>query len=199
MRARRQAEPAAAARAGSPRRARRPGNRRASAAPMGGGWPMRGPLGAALLLLAGCGFQLRGGMELPPEWLSMHLHSPSPNGELAAAVRGALAREGVEWLPPGAANYTLQLGDERFARRNLSIGANARVAEFELALGSTMRVLDRRGRELAPPAELAVTRITTHDPENPSGKQEEAGLLRREMRAELARRVLRRIRFLAAP
>jgi len=158
---------------------------------------MRTLLLTCLILLSGCGFQLRGDIEIPTEWLAMHLQSPSPNGELASGVRSALSNNGVEWLGATEANITLQLGSEKFEQRNLTIGANARATEFELKLSASMRVLDDQGQELAPQTEVTVTKIMTHDPENVTGKVEESNLLRREMRTELIQQVLRRIRFLA--
>ena len=150
-----------------------------------------------LLLLSGCGFHLRGSVELPEQWLTLHLQSPSPNGELAGRVRAALGKSGVQWLAPGSANYILQLGSENFTQRNLSIGSNARATEFELKLSASLRVLSGNGEELMPKTELTTTRIMSHDPENVSGKVEESNMVRAEMRVELVQQILRRIRFLA--
>ncbi len=149
------------------------------------------------LLLSGCGFHLRGTLEMPPDWLAMHLRSPSPHGELTRQVRAALANAGVQWLDAGSANYTLQLGVEHFEQRNLTIAANARAAEFELQLSTTLGVRDRNGVELLPPSRVSSTRIMAHDPEKVSGKAEETDLTRAEMRVELVQQILRRIRFLA--
>ena len=150
-----------------------------------------------LLLLSGCGFHLRGSVELPEQWLALHLQSPSPNSELAGRVRAALGKSGAQWLAPGSANYILQLGSENFSQRNLSIGSNARATEFELKLGASLRVLSGNGEEVLPKTELTTTRIMSHDPENVSGKVEESNLERAEMRVELVQQILRRIRYLA--
>ncbi len=149
------------------------------------------------LLLGACGFQLRGMIDIPPEWLAMHMQSTSPNGELASGVRSALSNNGVEWKEATEANYTLQLGDEKFKQRNLTIGSNARATEFELELTTTMRIVDDSGTEVAPETEVIVVKIMTHDPENVTGKVEESNLLRREMRDELVQQVIRRLRFIA--
>ncbi len=150
-----------------------------------------------LALLTGCGFQLRGHIEIPREWLAMHLVTSSPNGELARGVRSSFANNGVQWMDADEANYVLQLGDEKYAQRNLSIGANARAAEFELTLSTTMLVRDAKGEVVVPQADVVVYKIMTHDPTNVTGKVEESNLLRREMRQELVQQVLRNIRFAA--
>lgn len=151
----------------------------------------------ALPLLAGCGFHLRGSVELPPEWRTLHLGGANPNGELTSALRAGFESNGVALTGPGAANYRLELGEERFERRNLTIGGNARAAEFELVMTTSLRVSDSAGRELLPRTELSTRKVMTHDPENVAGKAEESRLLRREMREELILQLLRLVRFLA--
>ena len=152
-------------------------------------------------LLSACGFQLRGtgadANPIPDEWKSMHLITGNPNGEFAREVKTRFAANGVQWQERGAANYTLHLGPERMERRNLSIDRNARAAEFELTLSTSLRVTDSEGQQLLDPEEIRVHKIMTHDPENVTGKVEEERLLRREMRTELVQRLMRKVRFLA--
>ena len=150
-----------------------------------------------IILLSGCGFQLRGTVDIPEEWLAMHLVTSSPNGELARGVRTSFANNGVQWMEAADANYLLHLGDEKFEQRNLSIGANARAAEFELTLRTTLRVLNDRGEEVLPRSDVLVHKIMTHNPSNVTGKVEESNLLRREMRQELVQQLMRNIRFAA--
>jgi LPS-assembly lipoprotein len=149
------------------------------------------------LLLTGCGFHLRGAVDIPEQWLALHLTTSSPNGELARGVASSFANNGVQWLDASEANYTLQLGGEKFERRNLSIGANARAAEVELTLSTTMQVRDTKGAVVVEQSEVVVNKIMTLDPENVTGKVEESNLLRREMRQELVQQLMRNIRFAA--
>ena len=154
-------------------------------------------LSALLLSLTACGFQLRGVVDIPEDWLSMHLVTRSPNGELAKGVRSSFANNGVQWLEATEANYTLELGNEDFEQRNLTIGANARATEFELTMRTTMKVRDDKGEVVVPESAVQVTKIMTHDPSNVTGKVEEINLLRREMRQELVQQLMRNIRFAA--
>lgn len=147
--------------------------------------------------LASCGFQLRGNIDIPPEWQQLRLVSPSPNAELAREVRDGFSKNGVQWVDDGSANYILRLDDERFEQRNLTIGSNARATEFELTLSTSLQVLDKAGQEILPPSPVMVTRVMTHDPENVAGKVEESRLLRNEMRIDLVQQLLRKIRFTA--
>jgi len=156
---------------------------------------------AAACLLAACGFQLRGtgGPLIPEAWKSMYLVTDNPNGELAREVRTAFATSGVEWArEPGEANYRLVLEPERISNRNLSISADARAAEIEVTLSTQFSVRDAAGKEVMPTTKASEIQQMENDPGNPVGKGEELRILQSEMRADLARQILRRIGFFAA-
>ncbi|NCF17219.1 MAG: hypothetical protein GWP63_03195 [Haliea sp.] len=154
------------------------------------------------LLLAGCGFQLRGvgdqGTKLPEEWKSMHLATGNPNGEFSREVQTRFAAQGVEWTTPKSANYRLKLGPERFSQRNLSLNSEARVAEFELTMSARFSVMGQGNQVLIEDAEVTTIRQMENDPRNVVGKAEEIRILKSEMRADLARQIMRRIGFFAA-
>ncbi len=150
-----------------------------------------------LTTLAGCGFHLRGDIDLPPAWRSLTLSSASPNSELSKAMQAAFERNGINWQDPANAGYKLFLGEEKFERRNLTIGDNARAAEFELILSTTLRVTDREGVEVLPEIKVSSHKIMTADPENITGKVEESRLLRQEMRQDLVQQLMRQLRFVA--
>jgi LPS-assembly lipoprotein len=152
---------------------------------------------ALLTSLAGCGFHLRGSIDLPPEWRSLQLVSASPNSELNRAMESAFERNGIQFRDPDSAGYHLYLGLETFQRRNLTIGNDARAAEFELNMSTTLRVTDRAGVEIMPETEVNAHKVMTADPENITGKVEESLLLRQEMRQDLVQQLMRQLRFLA--
>lgn len=153
-------------------------------------------------LLGGCGFQLRGAggtAALPQEWYSMYLATADPNGELGRDLRALFAANGVQWAEqPADANYVLQLGPERFSRRNLSINADARAAEFELTLRVRFAVNRRGEGAVIEDTDATVVRQMENDPRNVVGKAEEIRILQGEMRADLSRQIMRRIGFYAA-
>lgn len=157
-------------------------------------------LGTACLIAA-CGFQLRGtgaGVSVPDEWLSMYLVTNNPNSEFSRAVRTGFAANGVEWQEKDEANFRVVLGPERFSQRNLSLNADARAAEFELTMRSTFSVLDRKGQLVMPDTTASVVKQMENDPQNVVGKEEEARILKSEMRRQLAQQIMRRIAFFAA-
>ncbi len=159
-------------------------------------------LGIACLLSA-CGFQLRGTGDsstvVPDAWKSMHLITgQSPTANSAGACRPCLPPTACSGWIREDANYTLTLGPERFSQRNLSLNAEARVAEFELTLRARFSVKDADNNEVMPTADASVVRQMENDPRNVVGKAEEVRILRSEMRTELAQQIMRRIGFFAA-
>src|SRR5690606_6429525 len=88
--------------------------------------------------------------------------------------------------------YSLGLGQEQSSERVLSVNANARAGEYEL----TMQVPFQLRQDAAPimgPETLALSRVYLADPENAVAKNEEAALIRDEMRLGLAFQILRRL------
>jgi LPS-assembly lipoprotein len=153
------------------------------------------------LFLASCGFQLRGtggASALPLDWLHMNLLSDSPNSEFTRVLQATFAASGVEWVDLDEADYILRLGPERFSRRNLSVNAAARAAEFDLLMSTDFIVSDKEGQNSMPRTTASVNKQMENDPRNVVGKAEEVRVLRSELRGELAAQVLRRISFFAA-
>lgn len=153
-----------------------------------------------LTLLSACGFQLRGvgGPTVPDEWKSMQLVSGNPNSEFSRAVFTRFAINGVQWQEAGFANYRLDLGNEQFRQSNLSIGADARISEFELTMSATFKIANAKGEIIMAATTVTVVRQMENDPRNVVGTESELRLLQSEMRNELADKILRRIGFYAS-
>ncbi len=153
-------------------------------------------------LLGACGFHLRGvgtgGPAVPQAWKSMNLVTGNPNGEFSRNVSALFAANGVQWTDSDSANFSLVLSPERFEQRNLSLNAEARVAEIELTMSSQFRVLDASKAEVMPPTIVSVVKQMENNPRNVVGKEGEMRLIQTEMYAELAEQIMRRIAFFAA-
>jgi LPS-assembly lipoprotein len=157
---------------------------------------------AITLLLAGCGFQLRGtgpqGTVVPDEWKSMHLATGNPNSEFSREITVRFAVNGVEWMERQDANYVLQVQPEQFRQRSLSLNSEARTAEFELTMSSRFSVFDASGNPVMEEVEVSVIKQMENDPRNVVGKAGEVQLLKGEMRTELAQQIMLRIGYFAA-
>jgi len=148
-----------------------------------------------LFLLGACGFTLRGTTELPLELQTLQVESPSPNSAIVREVGRMLRNNDVTLTAtPSEAVWRLDIGGEESSERILSVNANARAGEYELTMNVAMQL--RRGTQLLGPETLSVSRVYLADPENAVAKNEEAELIRSEMRRELAQQVLRRLQAL---
>ena len=154
-----------------------------------------------VLLIAGCGFQLRGdntATALPPSWQQMSLITGNPNSEFSREVQARFSANGIVWVSKDEAAYILRLGPEGFSQRNLSLNAEARAAEFELTMKTNFGVRAANGTEEIEDSSAVVIKQMENDPRNVVGKAEEVRILKTEMRTELAQQIMRRIGFYAA-
>jgi LPS-assembly lipoprotein len=144
-----------------------------------------------LLLLAGCGFALRGSADLPEALRTLEVAAVDENGELLQEVRRALRNSGVTIVATDSP-YRLGIGRESTEERIVSVNSNARAGEYELEMHLPFQ-LSHGGTPLLGPETLSLSRVYLTDPENAVGKEEEAELIRSELRRELAQQLLRRL------
>ena len=147
---------------------------------------------ASMLAAAGCGYQLRGAVSLPPGLEAVHVDGPPGIGaELVEALEGGGAR-----IAPtrDSTSALLQLSDERFDRRVLSVDPDTgREREFELAYRVTFRLIGGDGEELVSTQRVSLLRDYVFDSRALLGASHEQGVIRAEMRRDAAEQVVRRI------
>jgi LPS-assembly lipoprotein len=156
-----------------------------------------GVLLLVLLLLGGCGFQLRGTTDLPTAWRQLHLAADAPQAELAQELEGQLRASGVQWVSRKESNYVIALSAERFEQRSLSVGQAIRAAEFELVLSAEYAIYDSQGRSVQNASLATVSALVENDPQNIVGKSDEIRMLREELRRNLVQQIIRQISFAA--
>lgn len=148
-----------------------------------------------LTMLAGCGFALRGSVAIPaiePLYVENFENGTPLQREVFRALvnnRIVLADE----LAAGA--YSLLVGNESSSERVISVNANARAGEYEINMSAQFQL--RRGADpVMDPQILSLSKVYLADPENAIAKNEEAEIIRTEMRRELAQMILRRLQAL---
>lgn len=149
-------------------------------------------LALVLILLAGCGFQLRGAYSLPYESLYLSMPDYSVTG---ADLRRAIRSSGRTRLALTAsdAEATFLPGTEYRDRVILSVSGTGRVSELRLRYLYTYRVIDSKGRDLVPPGTIELVRDLTYDDSNVLAKQQEETLLWRDMENDLVHQLMRRL------
>lgn len=150
-----------------------------------------GATGSALLL-AGCGFALRGAAQLPFSTLYIGATETSELGaQLRRYVRNTTNTKVVE--DPREAEAQLQVLQQTRERSILSLDASGRVREFELRYLFGFQVHDGKGREFIPPTTITLKRDLSFNDSNTLAKDSEAELLYRDMQNEVIHQLLRRM------
>lgn len=159
--------------------------------------PRRRLLAAAIaapaLLLAGCGFRLRGqGVTLP--YRKFHIELPEHSEVRVWLERYIRATGGTEIVddPQEADGIFQQLADQRH-QIALSVNAQGRVRENRLMLTYRFRVVNTKAQELVPANEIVLSRDVTYDDSSVLAKDLEAGLLWRDMNNDLVNQIMRRL------
>ena len=147
-------------------------------------------LAATALLLASCGFHLRGQASLPFESIYI-VGSPTFTTPLARAVRaGSGTRISTN---PKEADVTLQILGEARERSILSLSGAGRVQELQLRYRVNFRLTNKDGRELIAADEILLKRDLLYSDSDVLGKEQEEALLYRDMQTDAVQQVVRRL------
>ena len=143
------------------------------------------------MLLAGCGFRLRGTASVPFETI----HVPGATAGIALDLKrnieaGTRARVVDD---PKAAQALLQVTEEARSREILSLTSAGRVREFQLRYRVGFRVHDGKGGEFVPVSVIQLTRDMTYSDAEILAKEQEEQLLFRDMRTDMVQQILRRL------
>ena len=143
-----------------------------------------------LMLLSGCGFQLRGISSFPFETLHIVANSPVAI-ELKRNLLAASTTRLVDDRKEAAAVLEF---NERRDKAVLSIASNGRAREFRLNYVLTYRVVDQRGREMVPPnSNVSIYRDISFNDTQVLSKESEEALLWREMQSDMVQQLIRRL------
>lgn len=144
------------------------------------------------VLLAACGFQLRGAWVLPYE--SLHIGLPDTSVVGAGLKRQITAGGGTRLAATSAeAQGTLLQTAEVRERQILSLSTAGRVREVRLHYRFAYRVVDAKGRDLVPVSGIELTRDLTYDDSAVLAKEQEELILWRDMETDLVQMLLRRL------
>ena len=151
-----------------------------------------GSVTVAALLLASCGFHLRGQAALPFDTLYVS-GSPSFANQVARAVRAGSNTRITD--NPKTAQATLQILSESRERVILSLSAAGRVREITLRYKVSYRLTDPAGREFIHPSDIALNRDITYNDTDVLGKEQEEALLYRDMQNDAVQQMVRRLQL----
>ena len=170
------------------------------------GWPNDGArrawlrlagAGALALGLGGCGFRLRGALELPFASLRSNLPQRS---EIGRELRTQLQLNGVRLVDPAPPDQPQRPADVEFTvlseqreRAVVGVTATGLVRELQLRVRFKFRLRSGQGRDLIDDTELLQERDLSYDEALALGKEQEEALLYREMQSDIVRQLMRRL------
>lgn len=147
----------------------------------------------AVLLLAGCGFHLRGQVDLP--FASAYVDSPAASPLTEPLKRGLRDAGKTVADKKEAAEVTIRLSQPTRSKDILSLSGAGKVAEYRLQYKVGMAVLNARGEELLAGSEVQLVRDLSYDDKYILAKEYEEALLFQAMEQEVLQTLLRRLRF----
>jgi len=156
-------------------------------------WLLRAAGLAAVMLLAACGFTLRGVTPLPFDTLYVGIPD---NTRFGADVRRALRAASPDTRlvdETGQAQAVLQLVRNQRSLREVSLNAQGRVEEYELGINFTFRLITNKGAALLPDTTLSVYREMPYDDQVVQAKQGQIESLYQSMQQSLVSRLVRRL------
>jgi len=152
----------------------------------------------AAVLLAGCGFHLRGAAVVPEVMERTYLQGVPVDSALAQEVEAVVEGAGGKVVQRLAdATAILQLGSERTDRRIASVDASGKVREYALHYSLPFSLLSPGGDVLLAERTVETSRSYNFDAGNVLGAGSEEALLLREMRGFAVRQMLRQVRMAA--
>jgi LPS-assembly lipoprotein len=149
-------------------------------------------LAASTLLLAACGFQLRGSATLPFSTLYVQA---APTSQFATDLRRAVRSGSGTRIAerPEQAEVVLHILSELQEKQILSLTGGGRVSEYQLRYRVSFRLTDSKNREHIPASEIVLRRDYSYNDSQALGAESEEALLYRDMRSDAVSQMVRRL------
>ena len=143
------------------------------------------------MLLAGCGFHLRGTAEVPFQTLYVPNATSGIALDLKRNVQAGTQAKVVD--DAKQAEAILVFSDEAREKNILSLNAQGRVREFQLRYRVGFRMHDGKGGDYIPQTQIALTRDITFNDSDVLAKEAEEQLLFRDMQNDMVQQIMRRL------
>lgn len=159
--------------------------------------PVAWPFLLLLLMLAGCGFHLKGYQQAAsPALDGLYVAA----GEQRATLAGTLARNlrigGIKLAADAkSAKARVEITDEQMQSRILAVDAGGKALDQELRLVASFRLSLTSG-EASQTQTLELVRQLSYSGTDELGQRNEAALLANDMRNEMANQIVRRLEAL---
>jgi LPS-assembly lipoprotein len=151
----------------------------------------RSLLVVVLVLLAGCGFRLRGTAEVPFETLYLPGATSGIALDLKRYIQAGTNARVVD--DAAKADAIMQFTEEGRLKEVLSLTGTGKVREFQLRYRVGFRVHDGKGTDFVPQSVIQLTRDVTFNDAEILAKEQEEQILFRDMQTDMVQQILRRL------
>jgi len=156
------------------------------------------PLSTCSLLIAACGFQLRGSADVP--FQTIYVPAAAQGGIGLELRRNILAGTSAKVVDDARlAEAVLEVTLETREKEILSLTGTGRVREFQLRYRVGFRVHDGKGREFVPVNTVVLVRDITFNDSDVLAKESEEQLLFRDMQSDMVQQIMRRLAAASKP
>lgn len=163
------------------------------------GWWVKAMLALSLVtgtlaLLPGCGFHLRGAVELPEELQQVALRGTPLTGVLAVDIRNALEGAGGKLVKTaGDADSVIVITRDAVEQTVLSVNPAGQASEYQLHYQLGFRLESPGGQVRVPAQTVSLYRQYEFNPATVLAKSDQQADLTRQMRRAAVNRMLQRL------
>ena len=144
--------------------------------------------------ISGCGFQLRGSVELPQNLQQMALAGIPQTGVLAVDIRNALERAGGNLVDTAsAADSIIVITRDSVEQTVLSVNSSGQASEYELHYQLGYRLEANDGRVLVPAQTISLFRQYEYNPATVLAKSDQQAELTQQMRRSAVNQMLQQL------
>jgi len=147
----------------------------------------------SVLALAGCGFHLRGAVDIPPDLSPLYIQS---GGAVGAAIESRLTGSGVTLTNvPSEAGLILRILSQSRSSRVVALDVDGKGLAYLLTYRVTFDARDATGNELVSQQSLGLDRTFDDNPDVAVlGKALESDIIYQDLASDAADQVLLRLR-----
>jgi len=147
------------------------------------------------VLLAGCGWHMRGNDSTTTHIKTLNIASAQSYGKLERALRAEMRAQHID--EGGANSWTVTILDQNIRQNLLAYNDSINAAMFEIELTAHFTVTNAQGETIIAPNTERVVRPYEPNSNRALATDREADLMKNEAYNEMATNILRRINFIA--
>ncbi|MEJ2609687.1 MAG: LPS assembly lipoprotein LptE [Candidatus Thiodiazotropha sp.] len=151
-------------------------------------------LWVALLLLNGCGFYLKGYSHPSQALNGLYIVGGEAYGSMAGVLQSDLLSSGVILMPSReSAQNTIEITQEQFSHRVLSVDANGKALDYEMRLQVAVHLIPADKQKDKVSQKMEIVRQLSFGGSDELGQRNEAEMMKEDMLRDMSAQIIRRL------